>query len=86
MFSDGTLKIVRFSDFQMDEVTGDCFGEIRLALLKKGDEVIPLTGGSVSINVKDVKDEMLFSKESEDDRGAVVPRCIKFKNVNVAGK
>lgn len=86
MFSDGSLKIVRFSDFQMDEVTGDCFGEIRLALLKKGDEVIPLTGGSVSINVKDVKDEMLFSKESEDDRGAVVPRCIKFKNVNVAGK
>ena len=50
MFVDGTLKIIRFSDFQMDEITGDCFGEIRLALLKKGDEIIPLTGGSVTIN------------------------------------
>lgn len=86
MFSDGALKIIRFSDFQMDEVTGDCFGEIRLALLKKGDQVIPLTGGSVTINVKDVKDEMLFSKETEDDGGVIVPKCIKFMNINVAGK
>lgn len=86
MFSNGTLKIIRFSDFQMDEVTGDCFGEIRLALLKKSDNVIPLTGGSITINVKDVKDEMLLSKETVDDRGAVIPKCIKFKNINVAGK
>lgn len=86
MFVDGTLKIIRFSDFQMDEITGDCFGEIRLALLKKGDEIIPLTGGSVTINIKDVKDKMLFSKETEDDRGVIIPKCIKFKNINVAGK
>ena len=70
----------------MDEVTGDCFGEIRLALLKKGDNVIPLTGGSITINVKDVKDEMLLSKETVDDSGTVIPKCIKFKNINVAGK
>lgn len=86
MFVDGTLKIIRFSDFQMDGITGDCFGEIRLALLKKGDEIIPVTGGSVTINIKDVKDEMLFSKETEDDRGVIIPKCIKFKNINVAGK
>ena len=86
MFVDGTLKIIRFSDFQMDEITGDCFGEIRLALLKKGDEIIPVTGGSDTINIKDVKDEMLFSKETEDDRGVIIPKCIKFKNINVAGK
>lgn len=86
MFKDGTLKIIRFSDFQMDAVTGDCFGEIRLALLKKGDKIIPLTGGSVTINIKDVKDEMIFSKETEDDRGVVIPKFIKFKNINVAGK
>lgn len=86
MFSDGTLKIIRFSDFQMDEVTGDCFGEIRLALLKKGNEIIPLTGGSVTINIKDVKENMTLSKETEDDRGAVIPKCIKFKNINVAGR
>lgn len=86
MFSDGTLKIIRFSDFQMDEITGDCFGEIRLALLKKGDEIIPLTGGSVTINVKDVRENMILSKETEDDRGVVIPKCIKFSNINVAGK
>lgn len=86
MFVDGTLKIIRFSDFQMDGITGDCFGEIRLALLKKGDEIIPLTGGSVTINIKDVKDDMTFSKETEDDRGVVIPKCIKFKDINVAGK
>lgn len=86
MFSDGTLKIIRFSDFQMDEVTGDCFGEIRLALLKEGDEIIPLTGGSVTININDVKENMTFSKETEDDRGVIIPKCVKFKNVNIAGK
>lgn len=86
MFIDGTLKIIRFSDFQMDEITGDCFGEIRLALLKKGDEIIPLTGGSVTINIKDVKDDMTFSKETEEDRGVIIPKCIKFKGINVAGK
>lgn len=86
MFSDGTLKIIRFSDFQMDEVTGDCFGEIRLSLLKKGDKIIPLTGGSVTININDVKENMTFSKETQDDRGVIIPKCIKFKNVNIAGK
>ena len=86
MFEDGDLKIIRFSDFQMDEVTGDCFGEIRLALLKKGDKVIPLTGGSITVNVKDVQNDMLFSNETVDDMGVTVPKFIKFKNVEVAGE
>ncbi|MGN0143458.1 MAG: metallopeptidase TldD-related protein [Clostridium sp.] len=86
MFEDGDLKIIRFSDFQMDEVTGDCFGEIRLALLKKGDNVTPLTGGSITVNVKDVQNDMVFSKETIDDMGVVVPKYVKLKNVEVAGK
>ena len=86
MFENGDLKIIRFSDFQMDEVTGDCFGEIRLALLKKDNKVIPLTGGSITVNVKDVEDDMVFSKETEDDMGVTIPKCIKLKNVKVAGK
>lgn len=86
MFKDGDLKIIRFSDFQMDEVSGDCFGEIRLALLKKGDKIIPLTGGSVSVNIKDVQNNMYFSKETMEDRGMIIPECIKLMSVNVAGK
>ncbi|WP_294378953.1 metallopeptidase TldD-related protein [uncultured Clostridium sp.] len=86
MFQDGNLKILRFSDFQMDEITGDCFGEIRLALLKQGDKIIPLTGGSITVNVKDVENDMLLSKETVNDMGSVIPKYIKFKNVEVAGK
>ena len=52
--------------------------------MQRDKEIASMTKKKNSI--KDVKDEMLFSKETEDDRGVIIPKCIKFKNINVAGK
>lgn len=85
MFKDGNLKILRFSDFQMDTLTGDFFGEIRLALLKSGDKIIPLTGGSMSANVKDIQGDLLLSKELQKDGAFEMPIGIKLRNVKISG-
>ena len=58
------LEAVEFSDFQVDEITGDIFGEIRLAYLHDGDKTIPVTGGSISGSMNDFVSSMLMSKNS----------------------
>lgn len=85
MFKDGNLKILRFSDFQMDTLTGDFYGEIRLALLKQGNNIIPLTGGSMSANIKDVQENIILSKELQRDGAFTLPLGIKFSNVKISG-
>ena len=85
MFEENNLKILRFSDFQMDTLTGDFSGEIRLALLKCGDKFIPLTGGSLSANIKDVQEKLSLSKELQEDGANEMPSQIKLKNVKIAG-
>lgn len=86
MFKEGTLHILKFSDFQIDVLTGDFGGEIRLALLKQGDKVIPLTGGSLSANIKDVQGNVVLSKELQKDDHFELPKAIKFSNVAISGE
>lgn len=86
MFQDGDLHIVKFSDFQMDSFTGDFFGEIRLALVKSGEEIIPLTGGSLSANIKDVQGNLCLSKEVQNDGAFKVPVKIKLKDIQISGE
>ena len=83
---DGELEILRFSDFQMDALTGDFAGEIRLALLKKGDKVIKLTGGSLAANIKDVQNNITLSKEMQNFDAFTVPKAIKLRDVEISGK
>lgn len=85
MFEENNLKILRFSDFQMDSLTGDFSGEIRLALLKSGNKIIPLTGGSLSANIKDVQGELSLSKDLQVDGANEMPSQIKLKNIKIAG-
>lgn len=85
MFNEGDLKILRFSDFQMDSLTGDFFGEIRLALLKTDDKIITLTGGSMSANIKDVQGDLILSKELQKDGAFKMPKSIKLKNIKISG-
>ena len=59
------LKIVNFSDFQMDELTGQFGGEFRLAYYYDGKNVIPVTNGSISGNINDVVSNMQLSSESQ---------------------
>ncbi|WP_195263058.1 MULTISPECIES: metallopeptidase TldD-related protein [unclassified Clostridium] len=86
MIKNGDLHIIKFSDFQMDSLTGDFFGEIRLALLKDGDNIIPLTGGSLSANIKDVQGDFILSKEVQNLESYKLPLAIKLNGVEVSGK
>ncbi len=49
---DPYLEIRYFSDFQMDEWTGDFGGEVRLAIYHDGEKKIPVTGGSIVGNIQ----------------------------------
>lgn len=86
MFQNGDIHIVKFSDFQMDSLTGDFLGEIRLALLKAGDRIVPLTGGSLIGNIKDVQGNLLLSKEIQIDGPYKVPAKIKLHDIQISGE
>lgn len=82
---DPYLEIRYFSDFQMDEWTGDFGGEIRLAIYHDGESKTPVTGGSIVGNIKDVQSDMLLSKELQASGNYICPKAIKLFGVTVAG-
>lgn len=82
---DPYLEIVAFSDFQMDDLTGDFGGEIRLGWYFDGTNTISVTGGSVSGNIKDSQKEMYLSKELQKNNSFIGPKTVKLLNVSVAG-
>lgn len=79
------LELEVFSDFQMDSMTGDFGGEIRLGWYNDGKQIIPVTGGSISGNINKVHQEMFLSQELQKINNFRGPRSIKLKNVSVAG-
>ena len=79
------LEAVEFSDFQVDEITGDIFGEIRLAYLHDGDKVVPVTGGSLSGSMNDFIGSMLMSKNSVQYNSMKIPALTLLRNVTVTG-
>lgn len=80
------LEVVEFSDFQVDSMTGDIFGEIRLAYYHDGEgNVTPVSGGSVSGNMADNLAEMYMSKETRQYSNAVIPAVTRLENVTIAG-
>lgn len=84
-----TLQIAAFSDFQVDPLSGQFGGEIRLAYLHEvnGDKhsVRKLTGGCINGNIIEAGKEMVFSSEKYKDRNYSGPYAVKFKNISVAG-
>jgi PmbA protein len=79
------LEIAVFSDFSMDSLTGDFYGEIRLGWYYDGNKVIPVTGGSISGNIKEVQENMYLSKELQTDNEFLGPKMIQLFNINVSG-
>ena len=80
------LEIVEFSDFQVDSMTGDIFGEIRLAYYHDGQgNVTPVSGGSVSGSMLDNIANMQMSKETRRYGNAEIPSVTKLENVIIAG-
>lgn len=79
------LEVIAFSDFQMDNVTGDFGGEIRLGWYFDGKTTTPVSGGSISGNVREVHNNMHLSKEIQKEGEFEVPKTIQLFNVTVAG-
>lgn len=79
------LELIAFSDFQMDSLTGDFAGEIRLGYYYNGSSIVPVTGGSLSGNIKNVHNDMYLSKELQQDNNFVGPETILLNNVSIAG-
>ena len=79
------LECVEFSDFQVDALTGDIFGEIRLAYLHDGDTVTPVSGGSVSGSMFDFLNDLSMSREQTQYNNMLIPSLTLFRNVTVTG-
>ena len=79
------LEVVEFSDFQVDSMTGDIFGEIRLGYWHDGDKVTPVSGGSISGSMTDFVREMYLSRESVQYNDYRIPAVTLLKNVTVTG-
>ncbi|MGM0641435.1 MAG: metallopeptidase TldD-related protein [Thermotogota bacterium] len=80
------LELIQFSDFQIDYITGDFGGEIRLGWYYDGNgNKISVSGGSISGNIKDTQDEMYLSKETQQINNFKGPKTIKLKKVNING-
>ena len=79
------LEVVEFSDFQVDAVTGDIFGEIRLAYWNDGEKTVPVTGGSISGSMLTLVGNMFLSTETVQYNNWVVPSATLLKGVTVTG-
>ena len=79
------LEVVEFSDFQCDMITGDIAGEIRLAYLHRDGKVTPVSGGSVSGNMREMTGTFRFSKELRQYDRLLIPAVTRLKDVTITG-
>ena len=79
------LEVVEFSDFNVDSITGDIAGEIRLGYLHQGGKVIPVSGGSVSGSVPELISGFRFSAESRQYNNFLIPAVTRIQGVTVTG-
>ena len=80
------LECIFFSDFQVDTMSGDIFGEIRLAYLHGEDgSVKPVTGGSISGNIRDLLKDMKMSADRTRYDNALIPSLTRLAGVTVTG-
>ena len=79
------LEVVEFSDFQVDSMTGDLFGEIRLAYWHDGETVTPVSGGSLSGSMLELAEEMFFTREGAQYNSWRIPAATLVRGVTVTG-
>ncbi len=79
------LEVVEFSDFQVDPIAGDIAGEIRLGYLHQGGKVTPVSGGSVSGNIRELLDGFRFSRETRQYNCLLIPSVTRLQGVTVTG-
>ncbi|MEX1307646.1 MAG: metallopeptidase TldD-related protein [Eubacteriales bacterium] len=81
---DPHLELIAFSDFQMNEITGDFGGEIRLGKYFDGKKTTYVTGGSISGNFKTVSSSMRLSSETHQQDNTICPEVLKLTGVAIA--
>ena len=74
---------MEFSDFQVDDVTGDIAGEIRLAYLHRDGKTVPVSGGSVSGNMNELVKGMQFSAERRQYNTLMIPAVTRLNGATV---
>ncbi|MDD6467058.1 MAG: metallopeptidase TldD-related protein [Erysipelotrichaceae bacterium] len=79
------LEVVEFSDFQVDALTGEFAGEIRLAYYHTEDGVQPLSGGSIAGNMREAQKQMWLSKQQKQYDNYLIPEVVRLKNVSITG-
>ncbi len=79
------LEIVEFSDFQVDPMSGDIAGEIRLGYWHHDGKVSIVTGGSVSGSMNDAVKNMYFSEETVQYDHWVIPKVTLLSGLRITG-
>jgi len=74
-----------FSDFRLDTVTGSFGAEIRLAYYFDGKTRIPVTGGSISGSVAELRASMVRSRERSLGTRSLCPSAVLLKGVSIGG-
>ena len=80
------LELISFSGFHTDSITGDFASEIRLGFYFDGKGTVPVTGGSVSGNIKNVHGDMYLSVEQAQYNNYKGPLTVCVKGVSIAGR
>ena len=81
--SDTCLEVVEFSDFQVDPMTGDIAGEIRLGYLYDEKGVTPVSGGSVSGNMHTVSLRLSSTQRQYDT--FLIPALTRLSGLSITG-
>lgn len=79
------LEVMEFSDFQVNSISGNIAGEIRLGYLHDGGKTKIVSGGSVSGSMRDFVKTMAFSKEQRQYDNMLIPAVTRLRDVTVAG-
>ena len=79
------LEVIEFSGFDVDVITGDIAGEIRLAYWNDGEKITPVSGGSVSGSMMDFVKEMYMSKEQRQYDNKIIPAVVRLENATITG-
>ena len=77
------LEVVEFSDFQIDPMTGDIAGEIRLGYLHRGGSVQIVSGGSVSGSM--LESGLSFSSALRQYDTRLIPSLTRLSGIHVTG-
>ena len=79
------LELVKFSDFRLETSTGDFGGEIRLGHWFDGEKRIPVTGGSISGSMAELKATMVRSRERGLSSRSLCPVAVKLIGASITG-